>query len=101
MNKDNIIIEEKNSVVTPEATQEALESLPHNYVVKAIAVLEKWKSAGIIDQSYSQRYIIKVRKGEKDAFNKDIMNALIEVGTKNKAEKEQYGRITKKASPSN
>jgi hypothetical protein len=101
MNKDNIIIEEKNSVITPEATQEALECLPHNYVVKAIAVLEKWKEEGIIDKSYSSRYVIKVRKGDKGAFNEDIMKALIEVGTENKTIQEKYGRPTKKASPSN
>lgn len=101
MNKDNIIIEEKNSVITPEAVQEALESLPHNYVVKAIAVLKKWKEEGTIDKSYSSRYVIKVRKGEEGAFNEDIMKALIEVGTENKTIQEKYGRPTKKASPSN
>lgn len=101
MNKDNINIEEKNNVITPEHTQEALDSLPHNYVVQALAVLDKWKDSGVIDKSYSSRYVIKVKKGDEGAFNEDIMNALVEVGTKNKASKEKFGRITKKASPSN
>jgi len=101
MNKDNIIIQEKNNVITPEHTQEALDSLPHNYVVQALAVLEKWKDSGIIDKSYSSRYVIKVKKGEEGAFNEDIMNALVAVGTKNKEVQEKFGRITKKTSPSN
>jgi hypothetical protein len=101
MNKDNIIIQEKNKVITPEHTQEALDSLPHNYVVQALAVLDKWKDAGIVDKSYSKRYVIKVKKGDEGAFNEDIMKALVEVGTKNKEIQEKFGRITKKASPSN
>jgi hypothetical protein len=36
-----------------------------------------------------------VKTADKGAFNEDIMNALVEVGTKNKI-KEKYGRITKK-----
>jgi hypothetical protein len=37
-----------------------------------------------------------VKTADKGAFNEDIMNALVEVGTKNKEIKEKYGRITKK-----
>lgn len=101
MNKGNDIIEEKNSVLTPEATQEALENLPHNYVVKAMALLEKWKKEGTIDKTFSSRYVIKVRKADEEAFNADIMKALVEVGIENKTIQDQYGRGNKKASPSN
>ncbi|MEN9909100.1 MAG: hypothetical protein RLZZ540_2249 [Bacteroidota bacterium] len=101
MNKDNIILVEKNNGITPEAVSEALESLPQNYIVQTLEVLEKWKDSGIIKKSYTKRYISKVKLGEDDAFNIDIMKALVEVGIKNKEEKQQFGRSTKKASPSN
>lgn len=101
MNKDSNIPVEKNNGITPEAVSEALESLPQNYIVQTLQVLEKWKDSGIIKKSYTKRYISKVKLGEDDAFNADIMNALVEVGTKHKAEKEKFGRTTKKASPSN
>jgi hypothetical protein len=39
-----------------------------------------------------------VKTADKGAFNEDIMNALVEVGTKNKEIKEKYGRIQKKLS---
>jgi hypothetical protein len=48
---------------------------------------------------HSKVYISR-ENGRQGAFNEDIMNALVEVGTKNKEIKEKYGRITK-ASPSN
>jgi hypothetical protein len=38
---------------------------------------------------------ISVKTADKGAFNEDIMNALVEVGTKNKEIKEKYGRIKK------
>ncbi|MFV5696656.1 hypothetical protein ACM55G_14600 [Flavobacterium sp. LB3P122] len=101
MNKDNIIPEEKNNGITPEAISEALDSLPQNYIVQTLIVLKKWEDSGIIKKSYTKRYISKVKLGEDDAFNEDIMNALVEVGTKNKEIQEKFGRITKKASTSN
>jgi len=101
INKDNTLLEEKNSVITPEAVIEALDALPHNYVVKTLELLSKWKDEGKIKDIYSKVYISRVRTGDKGAFNEDIMNALVEVGTKNKEVQEKFGRITKKASPSN
>ena len=101
MNKDNIIPEEKNSGITPEAISEALESLPQNYIVQALKVLDSWKDKGIIEKTYTKRYISKVKLGEDGAFNEDIMNALVEVGVKNKETQEKFGRVTKKASTSN
>lgn len=101
MNKDNIIPLEKNNGITPEAISEALESLPQNYIVQTLEVLEKWKDSGVIKKSYTKRYISKVKLGEDDAFNEDIMNALVVVGLKNKTIQEKFGRTTKKASPSN
>lgn len=101
INKDNTIPEEKNNGITPEAVNEALENLPYGYVIETLELLNKWKSENKIRNTYSKVYISRVRTGDKGAFNKDIMNALVEVGTKNKEEKEQFGRITKKASPSN
>lgn len=100
-NKDSIIPEEKNKGITPEAISEALESLPQNYIVQALEVLKKWKDSGKIKRTYTKRYISKVKLGEDGAFNTDIMNALVEVGTEYRKEKEKFGRPTKKASPSN
>ena len=101
MNKDNIIPVEKNNGITPEAISEALDNLPRNYIVQTLKVLDKWKESGAIKKSYTKRYISKVKLGEDDAFNEDIMHALVEVGQKKKAIQEKFGRITKKASPSN
>ena len=101
MNKDNIILVEKNSGITPEAISEALESLPQNYIVQALKVLDNWKDKGIIEKTYTKRYISKVKLAEDGAFNEDIMNALVEVGVKNKETQEKFGRVTKKASTSN
>jgi len=101
INKDNTLSEKKNNVFTPEAVNEALDSLPSNYVKQALIVLEKWKDSGVIEKTYSKVYISRVKTGDKGAFNEDIMNALVEVGTKNKQIKEKYGRITKKAPESN
>lgn len=101
INKCNTISEEKNSAITPEAVNEALDSLPHNFVVLTLKVLDEWKEQGKIDKTYSKVYISRVKTGDKGAFNEDIMNALVEVGTKNKEIQKKFGRITKKASPSN
>jgi len=100
-NKDNILPEEKNKGITPEAISEALDSLPQNYIVQALEVLNKWKDIGVIKKTYTKEYISKVKLGKDGAFNEDIMNALVEVGKKNKEIQEKFGRITKKASPSN
>jgi hypothetical protein len=101
INKDSIIIEEKNKAITPRLAADAISNLPHNYVKLTLAVLEGWKKEGKIDKTYSNVYISKVKTGDKGAFNEDIMNALVEVGTKNKKSKEKFGRITKKTSQSN
>ncbi len=101
INKDNTKIEKENSVVTPNAVNEALDSLPSNYVIQAQLILDKWKDSGVIEKSYSKVYISRVKTGDKGAFNLEIMNALVEVGVKNKETQEKFGRITKKASPSN
>lgn len=101
INKYNTIPEEKNKGITPEAVSEAMESLPHNFVVLTLKVLEEWKEQGKIDKTYSKVYISRVKTGDKGAFNEDIMHALLEVGIKNKKAQEKFGRITKKAPKSN
>lgn len=100
MHKYSDNMENKNNGVTPTCVDEALDNLPHNYVKQALLLLEKWKDNGVIEKSFSRRYIIKVKKGEEDAFNADIMSALVQVGKENKAVKEKFG-ITKKTSPEN
>jgi hypothetical protein len=60
-------------------------------VKQAQIVLEQWKESGIITKTYSKVYISRVKTADKGAFNEDIMNALVEVGTKNKEIKEKYG----------
>lgn len=101
INKDNTLSEKENNGITPEAVNEALNSLPSNYVKQALIVLEKWKDSGIITKTYSKVYISRVKTADKGAFNEDIMNALVEVGSKNIEAQEKFGRITKKASKSN
>jgi predicted Zn-dependent protease len=101
INKDSTIPEEKNNGITPDATIEALENLPYNYIKLTSALLEKWKDDGKIDQTYSEVYISRVKTASKGAFNEDIMNALVEVGEKHLASRKNFGRTTKKASPSN
>jgi ribosomal protein L22 len=101
INKDNTLSVKENNGITPEAVNEALNSLPSNYVKQALIVLEKWKDSGIITKTYSKVYISRVKTADKGAFNEDIMKALVEVGSTNKKTKETFGRITKKASPSN
>jgi hypothetical protein len=98
INKDNTLSEKENNGITPEAVNEALNSLPSNYVKQALIVLEKWKDSGIITKTYSKVYISRVKTADKGAFNEDIMNALVEVGSKNKKTQETFGRITKKTS---
>lgn len=101
INKDNTLSVNENNGITPEAVEEALNSLPSNYVKQALIVLEKWKDSGIITKTYSKVYISRVKTADKGAFNEDIMNALVEVGSKNKESQEKFGRVTKKASKSN
>lgn len=101
INKDNTLSVKENNGITPEAVEDALNSLPSNYVKQALIVLEKWKDSGIITKTYSKVYISRVKTADKGAFNEDIMNALVEVGSKNKESQEKFGRVTKKASTSN
>lgn len=101
MNKDSINPTKKNSVVTPEEAKAALQSLPFNYVLLAFEKLKKWKNEGKIKKSFSRRYIIKVQRQEDGAFNKDILDALVEIGIENLEIRNQFGRITKKTSPEN
>ena len=99
MNKDNTIPDEKNKVFTPDEISKALSSLPFNYVILTCGILERWKEEGKIAKTYSKTYVIKVQRGR--AFNEHIMNALVEVGNENFEIRNKFGRITKKASPSN
>jgi hypothetical protein len=101
INKDNTITEIKNKVITPESITEALENLPYNYVKLTSALLVKWNGEGKIDQTYSDVYISRVKTADKGAFNKTIMDALVEVGLEHIASQKLYGRPTKKASQSN
>jgi hypothetical protein len=75
-----------------------LDSLPSNYVKQAQIVLEQWKESGIITKTYSKVYISRVKTADKGAFNED-MNALVEVGTKNRNQRKV--RTYKKKAPSN
>jgi hypothetical protein len=95
MNKDTIILE-KNKVITQDTVKEALDNLPYNYVKQTSLILDKWKEHGMITKNYTDRYIIKVKKGEENAFNEDILNALVVVGLKNKETKEKFGSRLKK-----
>jgi hypothetical protein len=70
INKDNTFLEKENNGITPEVN-EALDSLPSNYVKQAQIVLEQWKESGIITKTYSKVYISRVKTADKGAFNED------------------------------
>jgi hypothetical protein len=86
-----ILLEKENNGITPEVN-EALDSLPSNYVKQAQIVLEQWKESGIITKTYSKVYLKTTDKG---AFNEDIMNALVKLELKIK--KSKSTDITKKS----
>jgi hypothetical protein len=71
INKDNTFLEKENNGITPEAVNEALDSLPSNYVKQAQIVLEQWKESGIITKTYSKVYISRVKTADKGAFNEN------------------------------
>lgn len=101
INKDNISVEEKNSAFTLKAVNEALGSLPTNYVVQAKKILDEKFQSGKIEKTYSKVYISRVKNGDNKVFNEDIMLALVEVGNKHKETLEQFGRKKKKTSRTN
>jgi hypothetical protein len=47
---------------------EALDSLPSNYVKQAQIVLEQWKESGIITKTYSKVYISRVKTAEEHSM---------------------------------
>jgi hypothetical protein len=99
INKDNISGEEKNSVFTPKAVNEALASLPTNYVLKTKEILDKWFNQEQTKQTYSKVYISRVKNG--GVFNEEIMKALVEVGQAHKETLKQFGLKKKKTSQTN
>ncbi|NRT11498.1 hypothetical protein [Flavobacterium sp. 14A] len=101
INKDNTLDQKKNNGITPDSICTALDCLPHNFVVLTQKLLEKWKSKGKIEKTYSKVYISRVKTADKGAFNEDIMKALIEVGSKNQKTLENFGRAQKKTSKTN
>ncbi|MEO8532824.1 MAG: hypothetical protein ABI441_03705 [Flavobacterium sp.] len=98
-NKDNIIIQEKNKVITPKKVKEALENLPFDYVKQTLLVMSQWQADGKISKTYTDRYIQKVRKSQ--AYNKEILEVLVEVGLTNKKTKDSFGFEQKKTSQTN
>lgn len=99
MNKDNNKIESVDRVITPDIVFQAFQNLPHNYVKETQEVLKKWFDSGKINKSFSDRYIVKVRHNEENAFNDTICRALVEVGLKHKETKELFSM--KKAASTN
>lgn len=79
----------ENSVITPKATDDALCNLPFDYAIQTMSLLEEWKTQGKIEKSYSKNYIVKVKTGK--SFNENILKAIVEIGTKHKELKEQFG----------
>lgn len=96
MNKSNEKEETKNSVYTPKTVQEALENLPHNYVVKTQEIFSEKRDRGV-EISFSDRYIKKVKLGE--AFNQEVMEALVKVGEENLSILRRFGFTKKKTTP--
>ncbi|MEZ0182622.1 hypothetical protein AB9T89_10280 [Flavobacterium oncorhynchi] len=99
INKGSISFEEKNSAFTPKAVNEALASLPTNFVVKAKKLLDEWFEKEETKQTYSKVYISRVKNGS--AFNEEIMRALVLVGQSHKEILNTYGVKKKKTSQTN
>lgn len=97
MNKstqNNVI---KNRAYPPKSIVKGLDNLPYNYVNKVLDVLSKKIEAGELFKTYTKRYVQKVKAGE--AFNEDIIHALVEVGLENLKSQKKYQSIkNKKAS---
>jgi uncharacterized protein YjgD (DUF1641 family) len=98
--KDSNFKEMDTRVLTPEAIKEALNNLPFNYIKQVIELLTKQKEAGLIDKVYSIRYITMV-KNQDDAFNEEVMNAIVQVGMANVEKLKRFGSKTKKTSQTN
>lgn len=99
INKGSISFEEKNSAFTPKAVNEALASLPTNFVVKAKTILDGWFEEKLIKKTYSKVYISRVKNGS--SFNEEIMNALVLVGQNHKETLNRFGVKKKKTSQTN
>ena len=99
INKGSISFEEKNSAFTPKAVNEALASLPTNFVVKTKKLLDEWFEKEETKQTYSKVYISRVKNGS--AFNEEIMRALVLVGQNHKEILNTYGVKKKKTSQTN
>jgi hypothetical protein len=69
INKDNTFLEKENNGITPEAVNEALDSLPSNYETSTDCFRTE---SGIITKTYSKVYISRVKTADKGAFNEDI-----------------------------
>lgn len=87
----------KNSVFTPKDVKKALDNLPYNYILKVQALLQEKVDAGKVEKNYSKQWIIDVKKG--NAFNEDIMEALIKIGLENFENKKRFG-FKKRKTPS-
>lgn len=95
-------MEEKNRVFTPKEVELALLNLPGRYVPEVKEILSDWKEKGLVEKVFCQNYIVNIKNRKGNAFHKDVMQALVIVGTRNLEIKKLYGReTTKKASPSN
>lgn len=94
-------MKEKNRVFTPKEVKQGLRNLPSKYVLEVQEIMNNWLEKELITKTFSQNYIVNVRNAKEGAFNKDILQALVLVGLKNLEVKKQFGRITKKTSPSN
>lgn len=97
MNKDNNSSVIEKRVITPEMVFDAFNHLPQDYVKQTSELLKKRFKEGVIKKQYSDRYIISVRNNERGAFNKDIAEALVDVGLENKKLVQLYGIDQKKA----
>lgn len=93
INKDTTFGTFQNSVITPEVVHEGVSNLPRDYVKQTIELMEKSVDENIFPKVFSKQYIIDVRKNQ--AFNKDVLNAIVFIGLKNKLLMESYGRKKK------
>lgn len=92
---------DKTRVFTPKEVEQAMQNLPAKYVGPVWEILKEWKEAGLVDTMYSRNHIVNIRNGKNNAFNEEIMQALVFVGLKRMEVKKQFERITKKAPKSN
>ena len=89
----------KNNVFTPKEMEDAMNNLPHNYIVLVQGKIAEKAEGTTAKSKFSKNYITDVRKGE--AFNEVVLETIIEVGLENFEKKKRFPGMKKKTPSTN